>query len=125
VSGVRVRQSERLDDYQERQQRAAEELRREQRLRIAQKAGMAEIPRGELRRFGPYLERAATGELFHVSRGEVFDQGHDVASAYYHDAGGGLVFLQRPQGPQTRAEFEAQRAERERRRQMPPARLRR
>lgn len=90
--------------------RARAQLRREQRLAVARKAGWQELQASDMRRYGPWLEHAPTGLLYRVAGGEI-DAGYTDPVAAYYLAGGEVVPLERPSsGPTTRAEVEERRA---------------
>jgi hypothetical protein len=79
------------------QARARDELRREQRLRVAMSSGWPELPRSDLApaHFG-LLEHKPTGEFYSVSAGEQSGGTFDTAAAFYIDQAGDPVFLERP-----------------------------
>jgi hypothetical protein len=94
------------------QRRARDELRREQRLRVAMQSGWPELARADLipAHLG-LLEHTPTGDFYAVSRGEQYGEKFDTAAAFYIDPTGAAVFLERPSsGPKTRAELEARRS---------------
>ena len=103
------------------ERRARDELRREQRLRIAMTSGKPELPRSDLApaHLG-LLEHTPTGEYYAVSLGEQYGEKLDTFAAFYIDRNGDPVFLERPaSGPKSRAELAEQQAAREERRNQP------
>lgn len=73
---------------------AREQLRRDARMRIAMKAPWPELKRSDLE-FGRYtIRHVPTETLYKQMLGEVGEQ-HCPAVAYYVDAAGDVVFLER------------------------------
>jgi hypothetical protein len=102
-------------------EQARREFRRQQRLQIAMRSGLPELPRKDLsrRRFG-ILEDRVSGNFYRAIRGELTDPKHSSAVGYVINEAGDSVYLERPVGsPQNRDELEAQQAEREARRAAP------
>ena len=89
---------------------------------IAQVMGSdLEIPRADIAplRFG-VVEDTRTGTFYRRRRDQLPDLDYTSATAYYVDAAGSPVLLERPStGPTNRSELEAQQAEREARRNAP------
>jgi hypothetical protein len=85
-------------------------------------SNLEEIPRAhlELHRFG-VVEDDRTGTFYRPRRDGLIDLEFTNAVAYYVDADGVAVLLERPSGPATRSEVEQRRAEREQRRNTPQA----
>ena len=109
------------DEQSKRQARA--QARQRERLALAMKSGWPELARKDLD-FGRVIVHEPTGDFFHLVRGEVYGGGHDPVDAYYIDAAGYVVFLQRPtSGPKNQDELEQRRAERAQR-QAAPMRVR-
>ena len=93
------------------------EFRRQQKIQIAMRSGLPEIPRSDLvfHKFGP-IEDLASGNFFNAIRGEVTDPRYSSAVGYYVTPDGAPIYVERPVGaPQNRAELEAQQADRARR----------
>ena len=81
--------------------------RREQRVAMEMRSNWPELARVDLK-FGVLIEHTPTGAFYRVMRGEVYGAGNDPVDAYFVNADGDAVFLQRPVkgSPQTRAELE-------------------
>jgi pimeloyl-ACP methyl ester carboxylesterase len=74
--------------------RARDQARREQRERIAHRAGWAEVNRTDLT-FGWFtIVHQPTGTTYKVSRGEPEADGPSPITAYFYAADGGVVFLE-------------------------------
>jgi hypothetical protein len=104
---------------------ARDEFRRQQRLHIAMRSTLPELPRSDLafHKFG--IEDIASGNYYKAIRGELTDPNHSAAVGYYINELGDPVYLERPVGsPQNRDELNELRAEREQRRQAAPVRAR-
>jgi hypothetical protein len=103
------------------QSKAQEDLRREQRLRVAMQSGRPELPRSDLiPAHLSLLEHVPTGEFYGISRGEQYGASFDGFDAFFVDGNGDAVFLQHPScGPRSRGELEEMRAAREARRAAP------
>ena len=84
---------------------------------------LEEIPRAHITflRFGQ-VEDTRTGTFYRRRRDQLPDLDHANAVAYFIDAAGTPVLLERPTGPKNRAELEQQQAEREQRRNAPKPR---
>ena len=111
-----------LEGSEESRRQSREQLERERRLWVAQKAGWPEIPRRHLK-FGRHghVEDETDGRFYSRYRGEV-DAVYCAVVAYYVDEHGHPVFLEPPPGPKTRTELEAREADREQRRNTPKPR---
>ena len=102
---------------EEDRRRARQEYLAAQRVAIAMRSGLPEIPRGNLTfgRFGHIEDRS--GEFYRRRRGEIEDPKHSSAVAFYLDPGGDPIYLERPVGgPRNHEELEQRRAENEQRR---------
>ncbi len=101
-----------IEGGQDAERRARDDLRREQRLRVATQSGKSELPREELiaAHLG-LLEHTPTGDFYVVSRGEQYGEKFDSFAAFFIAADGDVVFLETPaSGPKTRAELEERRS---------------
>jgi hypothetical protein len=75
--------------------RARDQARREQRERIAHRAGWPELHRSDLR-FGRFtIVHEPTGNTYKISRGEPEANAPSPISAYFYDGDGAIVFLER------------------------------
>jgi hypothetical protein len=94
------------------ERRARDELRREQRVRVAMTSGHPELARADLApaHLG-LLEHKPSGEFYVVSRGEQYGEKFDTFAAFIVERDGDVTFLERPSsGPQSRAELEKRRS---------------
>jgi hypothetical protein len=78
---------------------ARREFRRHQKLQIAMRSGLPEIPRSDLafHKFGR-IEDIASGNFFHAMRGKVTDPRHSPAVAYYVTEDATPIYVERPVG---------------------------
>jgi hypothetical protein len=105
---------------QEQAQARAEWHRQRLIAQLMRADNVKEIPRADLRAFhAGVLEDTRTGEFYRPRRDGVIDLQYTQAVAYFFDAAGSPIVLERPSGIQNRAEFEERQAERERRRSAP------
>jgi hypothetical protein len=105
-------------------QRARDQWHRHRYTAQVMRSDLEEIPRKEIAplRFG-LVEDTSTGAFYRPRRDGLVDLEYMTnAVAYYVDAAGSPVLLERPPGPQNRAEFERRQAERERRKAAPKPR---
>jgi hypothetical protein len=84
-----------IEGGEDAERRARDELRRDQRVRIAMNSGKPEIARSRLRsaRFGS-VEDVETGTLYGISAGE-HDGAHDTFDAFAIAKDGSPIFLER------------------------------
>ena len=103
--------------------RARDEWHRHRYIAQVMASDLEEIPRADITplRFG-VVEDTRTGDFYRPRRDGLVDVNFTNATAYYVDAGGTPVLLERPPGPQNRAEREARQAAREQRRNTPKPR---
>jgi hypothetical protein len=87
--------------------RARDEWHRHRFVAEVMRANLEEIPRADLEflRFGT-VEDIRTGDLYRLRRDGLVDLEYTNAVAYYVGADSVPVLLERPPGPQTRAELE-------------------
>ena len=91
---------------------ARREYRRHQKIQMAMRSALPEIPRSDLdfHRFG-LIEDRASGNFFHALRGELDEPKHSSAVAHFLTESGDPIYLERPSSPpQDRAELEARQA---------------
>lgn len=101
----------------EQQQQARAEWRRQRFTAEVMKSKLQELPRSVLD-FGRYMiTNTKTGHLYQPVSGDSVDLSYSPAAvAYYISAAGDPVLLERPTGPQTTTELEAQQVARQQRR---------
>jgi hypothetical protein len=101
---TRLRSAEKQDEVAENERREREDRRRQQRVAHAMRAGWPELPRSDLS-FGRFVvEHVPSGNYFKPMGGEVIVS-DDAVAAFFVDADGDAVLLERPtSGPRSRPE---------------------
>jgi hypothetical protein len=96
---------------EETRREAREQARRQKQLRIAMAGNWPELERSDLEFGRFFVVHTPTGDLYRIMRGEVYGGGSDRVAAFYVDAAGDAVFLERPtSGPKTLDELHARQA---------------
>ena len=94
------------------ERRARDELRREQRVRIAMQSGKPELARSDLvpAHLG-LLEHKPTGDFYSPSLAEQTGEQYDSFEAFLIERSGDVTFLERPaSGAKSRQELEERRS---------------